>query len=175
MFTKEYSFKGSHAEMVRKLTAEFDENGNKLFDRNLDVYMLAPIIGFLYGRKAEINKDPLSPTKIFPQQLIDNSIDLMLNYRLIILLDKNNEPDAEKRVDKVFRDYGSEKAISDEELFEMYVRGGVDVLYEKLINNIKNTNEYVTRLYDFMEEFDERYNQMIDMTEVLSLCKKIKI
>ena len=33
MFDKEYSFKGSHAEKVNKLTAKFDDK-NQLFKRN---------------------------------------------------------------------------------------------------------------------------------------------
>lgn len=46
MFDKEYSFKGSHAEKVNRLTAKFDDK-NQLFKRNLDVYIMAPIVGFL--------------------------------------------------------------------------------------------------------------------------------
>lgn len=46
MFDKEYSFKGTHADKVVKLTAKFDDK-NSIFKRNLDVYMMAPIVGFL--------------------------------------------------------------------------------------------------------------------------------
>ena len=56
MFDKEYSFRGKHAEMVTKLTSEFDNQKNKFFEHNYDVYMLAPIIGFLYQRKAALDK-----------------------------------------------------------------------------------------------------------------------
>lgn len=89
MFDKEYSFKGSHAEKVNKLTAKFDDK-NQLFKRNLDVYMMAPVVGFLYQRKADANTGDgnQKPTKIFPQQLIENSDDLVFAYRLIMLLDK---------------------------------------------------------------------------------------
>ena len=54
MFDKEYSFKGIHAEKVSKLTAKFDET-TSLFERNFDVYMMAPVVGFLYGRKADLD------------------------------------------------------------------------------------------------------------------------
>lgn len=89
MFDKEYSFKGSHAEKVNKLTAKFDDK-NQLFKRNLDVYMMALVVGFLYQRKADANTGDgnQKPTKIFPQQLIENSDDLVFAYRLIMLLDK---------------------------------------------------------------------------------------
>ena len=64
MFDKEYSFKGKHADMVEKLTGSFSitnadgttQNKHKLFERNFDVYLLAPIIGFLYRRTIKILK-----------------------------------------------------------------------------------------------------------------------
>lgn len=43
-------------------------------------------------------------------------------------------PDEEKRIDKAFRHYGQDPA--DEERFDSYVRGGIDVLYEKLVEEI---------------------------------------
>lgn len=81
MFDKEYSFKGTHAEKVNKLTAKFDDK-NQLFKRNLDVYMMAPIVGFLFQKKADVNSGDgtQKPTKIFPQQLIENSDDLAFTY-----------------------------------------------------------------------------------------------
>lgn len=171
MFDKEYAFKGRHAEMVNDLTKKFGVNNNKLFQRNLDVYILAPIIGFLYQRKADIDNTSNISTKIFGDILIQNSDDLMFNYRLIMLLDKNNEPDAEKRIEKTFRGNNSE---DDEALYESYVRGGVEVLYEKLMAKVNASDEYINKLYDFLEEFDERYNQTIDMEQVLERCRKIK-
>ena len=35
MFDKEYSFIGKHAEMVIKLTNEFDSKKNKFFEHNI--------------------------------------------------------------------------------------------------------------------------------------------
>ena len=116
MFDKEYSFTGKHAEMVIKLTNEFDSKKNKFFEHNYDVYMLAPIIGFLYQRKAELDRNSdIKPTKIFPEQLIRRADDFKFNYRLIMLLDKEYEPDLEKRIEKAFRGLNSPE---DEELYE---------------------------------------------------------
>jgi hypothetical protein len=170
VFDKEYSFRGSHAEKVIQLTADFDKNRNKLFKRNLDVYIMAPIIGFLYGRKSDLDRGS-ETTKIFPEQLHNEQTTLQFNYRLIMLLDKNHESDFEERVNKAFRYYGSEKASSDELLYEQYVRGGVDILHEKLIKTAKTEEDYLKNLYDFIEEFDERYNQSISMDNILDLCR----
>ncbi len=169
MFDKEYSFRGKHAERVIKLTSKFD-NYNQLFARNIDVYIIAPIVGFLYGRKADLDKGA-ETTKIFAETLIKEQSNLKFNYRLIMLLDENNEPNLEERINKAFRYYSSERSKNDEELYEQYVRGGVDVLYEKLIENAKNSNDYLKNLYDFLEEFEERYNQAISTESILDLCR----
>lgn len=175
MFDKEYSFKGTHADKVNKLTAKFDDK-NQLFKRNLDVYIMAPIVGFLYQRKSGPNNGDgtQKPTKIFPEQLMNNTDDLAFNYRLIMLLDKKNAVAADERVDKAFRNYNSPQAESDEELYEQYVLGGVDVLYEKLIETARGTEDYLKNLYDFMEEMDERYNQTIDLDQIGELCRLAK-
>lgn len=170
MFEKEYSFRGTHAEKVSKLTAQFDKNRNKLFNRNLDVYMVAPIIGFLYNRKADQDKG-VENTKIFPEQLINERNNMLFTYRLIMLLDKEHEPDFDERINKAFRYYGNDKAEPDEALYEQYVRGGVDVLFEKLFTDVNNEDDYLKNLYDFMEEFDERYNQAISTDSILDLCR----
>lgn len=173
MFDNEYSFRGSHAEKVIKLTANFDKNQHKLFNRNIDVYLTAPIIGFLYGRRSELDRSS-ETTKIFPQQLIREQSNLLFAYRLIMLLDKDYEPDLSKRIDKAFRYYNDdEKAASDEERFEEYVRGGVDVLYEKLLSNISSEEDYILNLYNFMEEFEERYNRDINIDNILELCRLV--
>jgi len=170
MFDKEYSFRGSHAEKVIKLTAVFDGNRNKLFSRNLDIYMMAPIIGFLYNRRTEMDRGA-ETTKIFPEQLSNERNNMLFTYRLIMLLDKEYEPDFNERVNKAFRYYGSEKAVTDEERYEEYVRGGVDILSEKLLDNIGSEEDYLKNLYDFMEEFDERYNQAVSIDSILDLCR----
>ena len=172
MFDKEYSFIGKHAEMVIKLTNEFDNKKNKFFEHNYDVYMLAPIIGFLYQRKAELDRNSnIKSTKIFPEQLIRRADEFKFTYRLIMLLDKSHEPELEARIEKAFRGLNNS---ADEELYESYVRGGVEVLYEKLIEGATQPTEYTEKLYDFLEEFDERYNQEIDMESVLEMCRKVK-
>ena len=60
----------------------------------------------------------------------------------------------------------------DEARFDSYVRGGVDVLYEKLIEGASSPDDYVSRLYDFVEEFQERFNEDIASDEILKLCSK---
>lgn len=176
MFNEAYKFIGSHATKVIELTSVFEETSNiKMFNRVVDVYINAPIIGFLYNRKADKDKSEGASKidkTIFLQQMLDASIDLKYIFRLIILLDKEYEPDEEKRIDKAFRNFGKDE--SDIELFEQYVRGGVDVLHEKLIENAENPMDYIQNLYEFIEEIDERFNEGIDSKNILQLCNQIE-
>lgn len=173
MFDKQYRFFGRHAERVDALTSVFDEYGKaKLFDRNVDVYVNAPLIGFLFGRKAERDTSPGAnekTTNIMGDRVIYSSDKLKYNYRMIMMLDSNSEPDAQKRLDKAFRTAGSDSA--DMELFDCYVRGGVDVLYEKLVEGAKTPDDYVERLFEFIDEFHDRFNSMISYDAILEKCK----
>ena len=171
MFNGDYSFRGKHASMVLELTAKFDTNDNKLFTRNLDVYLIAPIVGFIYRRKAEI--DPTGKTtNILYAAMSKETKTLWFYYRLIMLLDKNYEPDFDKRINKAFRFYNSQKAKHDEELYESYVRGGVEFLHEKLMNNVTVPEDYLKNLYSFIEDFEIIYSQ--NTNDKINLVKLAK-
>jgi len=177
MFDKQYRFKGRHALRVDQLTGVFDEISKaKLIDRNVDVYANAPLIGFLYGRTADLDDTKNPETEqvynqnVMGDRVIYSSEELQFNFRLIMLLDANYEPDVEKRIDKAFKHMGEDPA--DEERFDSYVRGGVDVLYEKLIEGSNDPGDYINRLYEFVEEFNDRFNSEIDPDDILKLCMK---
>ena len=172
MVDKQYRFTGSHAEKVNALTAIFDEESKaKLFERNLDVYINAPLIGFLFQRKGtKDTSGDISPQNIFPEQMINASDELKYILRLILLLDTENEPDEAQRIDKAFRHFGQDEDLS---LFDQYVLGGVEVLYEKLIVGTGEPIDYINRLYDFVEEFNDRYNDKSSRDEILALCRAV--
>ena len=177
MFDKQYRFRGRHAKRVDALTSVFDNDSKaKLFERNVDVYANAPLVGFLYGRTAE-QDDTRNPetNQVYNQNVMGDRViysqeELLFNFRLIMLLDESYEADEDTRINKAFRYMGEDP--SDEERFDSSVRGGVDVLYEKLIEGVSSSEEYVTRLYDFVEEFHDRFNQEISGDDILKLCSK---
>jgi len=172
MFDNEYSFRGIHAIKVNKLTSRFDtESTFKLFNRNIDIYIIAPVIGFLYGRQADMDKSNNETAKIMGDRVIKSAEELKYNYRLIMILDSKYEYNLQERIDKAFRYIGTDKAIADEELFERYVRGGVDVLYEKLVETANSSEDYIYNLYDFMEDFDQKFNSIISFDNIDDLCK----
>ena len=177
MFDKQYRFRGRHAVRVDELTSVFDSDSKaKLFERNVDVYANAPLVGFLYGRTAEPD-DTRNPetNQVYNQNVMCDRViysqeELLFNFRLIMLLDMEYEPDEDVRINKAFRHMGEDPA--DEARFDSYVRGGVDVLYEKLIEGVSSPDEYVMRLYDFVEEFQEKFNEEMSNEDILKLCSK---
>ena len=174
MFDKQYRFRGRHAYRVDALTSVFDGVSKaKLFDRNVDVYANAPLVGFLYGRAAELDdaKNP-ETNQVYSQNVMGDRViysqeELLFNFRLIMLLDKAYEPDEDTRINKAFRHMGEDP--NDEARFDSYVCGGIDVLYEKLIEGATSPDDYVNRLYDFVEEFNEKFNEDISDEELLKL------
>ncbi len=168
LFTHDYSFKGAHAEKVKALVGHKFDKEHTLFERNMDVYLMAPVVGFLYSRKAELDKSKPSTTNILAEIMIKYQKELTFTYRLVMLLDKEYEPDTEKRINKAFRDYAKEDT-KDLEEYDSYVRGGVDVLYEKLMKDATQADDYIRNLYEFMADFEDRYSQNSD--EIMDLCK----
>ena len=148
----------------------FDNKDNSFFRYNYDVYKLAPIVGFLYQRKADVDSGTTN-TKIFGQQMLEQADDFKFNFSLIMLLDKKYEPDVETRVQKAFR---GNITPEDEALYESYVRGGIDLMYEKLVHGVTSVEDYPNRLYDFLEDFNDRYNSEVDIQTALKMCGKIK-
>ena len=129
---------------------------------------------YLYKRISYDTKNP-ETGQVYNQNVMGDRViysqeELMYNFRLIMLLDKQYEPDEEKRIDKAFRHMGEDP--KDEERFDSYVRGGVDVLYEKLIEGATDPEEYINRLYDFVEEFQDRFNSEVSNDDILQLCIK---
>ena len=177
MFDKQYRFKGRHAVRVDKLTNVFEPASKaKIFDRNIDIYTNAPLVGFLYRRLAEADDERNPETgqiyneNVMGDRVIQSKEELLFNFRLIMLLDLDYESEAEKRINKAFRHMGEDPA--DEERFDSYVRGGIDVLYEKLIEGANSPNDYINNLYEFLDEFQERFNASINSNELLSLCTR---
>ena len=115
MFDKQYRFKGRHAERVTELTNQFESTaGTQVFNRNVDVLCNAPLIGFLYNRRADLDntKNPTTNevynTNVMGDRVIYSSEEMLFNFRLIMLLDSAYEPDTQKRINKAFRKHTPE-------------------------------------------------------------------
>ena len=178
IFNDNYHFYGRHAEEMIKLTEpiEKDNKSAKLFSANYQVMQVAPLIGFLYGRTAELDKKAQSPdekiavTNIMVSQIIPIQEKLEFNYRMIMMLDEAYEPDPKKRLDKALRHAGKEP--EDVKRFESYIRGGIDVLYEKLVEGNNDPHDIMDSLQTFAEDCKERFNDEFTKEDILRLSNK---
>ena len=80
----------------------------------------------------------------------------MTNFRLIMLLDNKAEPDIEKRIDYAFRINNDADLKDQMDLYDSYVRGGVEVLYEGIIGAGATTAQDVLgNLMDFLDDYEQ--------------------
>lgn len=174
MFENDYVFKGKHANMVTRLTSEIDsETKFKLFDRNVDVLIIAPIVGFLYGRPARRDESVQTDNvkKINYQQMSNESDNLKFNYQLIMLLHNKDKIAIEQRLNRAFR-YTKDSPEIEEcyKIYEQYILGGIEVLDEKLLVDATNVDDYINNIYNFINDYNDRYNKTISEEDILKLC-----
>lgn len=176
----QYRLRGRHAYEARRLVqASIDlPNNTTFFPRNIDLVKNAPLVGFLYHRLADEDRTTKNPEtntvyefSVMDKQMIDAHQELMYNFRIIMLLDKEHEPDETERINKGLRHFAEDPA--DRERFENYLRGGIDVLYEKLMGNDANdVDDYMNNLFDFVEDFKEMFNDAVDTNELKEKLRK---
>lgn len=151
MFENDYTINGVHATRVKYMV-----NEAKLFTRYIDVYMNAAVWGLLYGRKSQ--KDPSQDrARIYADAFANERERCVFFYRLIMLLDESTGLSPEERLDRAFRDGAQgddqDKLSANLDIFHSYVLGGIDVLYEKLVDGCITRDDYLTRIYDLTCSF----------------------
>lgn len=173
MYEKNILIKGKHATYMKELVSTIDSNiASGIFKRNLDVYLIAPIVGKVYGRKVSPDSGDDS-TSIHVEQLLGASDELDANFRTIILLEDKEKLDTNQRVDRAFKyDRDEEKRKPYDEVMNQYILGGIEILHEKIIEDAKSTDDIVMNLFSFFMDFDDRYRDLIDFDELENLCKK---
>ena len=124
------------------------------FSTNFDVYRIAPVIGYIYNRQAEVDKG--DDTKIFSEKIRNNRDELLFNYRVFMMLLNVNKSDEEK-IDIAFKmDDKDEERKAYDVLFNSYVLGGVEELYEQIFNNADSIEDYIMNLNEFLRDLRVR-------------------
>ena len=163
---------------MKALVAKPDLNLKQgIFNRQVDVLVMASVVGKIFSRKAEL--EPLKDSEgnenkvtMFLDQINSVRPELELNYRMIMLLEDRETLDIEERINRAFRyDRDLEKQKECEKIFMHYVLGGLEVLYEKLIEPSKTLDDYVDNIYLFVKDFQDRYYRDEINQEIYSLCQ----
>lgn len=140
-FKKEFEFKGKHARMAEELWVSNDYE-HTYFKRLIDLYLLAAVVGFRMGRKAEEDDSPFAPKSIFPEQMIREKENLDFILQMMIMLDSKENISDEEKVKKAFRGASAKEEFEAiQNMFHSYVRGGVEELYERLVIRQSDTDD----------------------------------
>ncbi|MGO4934011.1 hypothetical protein ACTQ40_00190 [Collinsella sp. Sow4_D11] len=165
MFERDITLTGKHATYVK-----YFRDDAKLYARYVDVYMNGAIFGLLHNRRAE--KDSGDATaNILADTLQRERNKCVLLYRLVMLLDETSNLDVQERINRAFRDDADDaapgKLVANMELFNSYVRGGIEEMYEQFIDGHGVTaDEYLDRAMDVMETFKDELDD-VDFSDKL--------
>ena len=182
MFKSSMKFTGKHAQYLRELAPSKRIGDNYKprptpFEANLAVVKVAPLIGFLYGRKADQDYTKgIEDNSIFLEQVIKIRSDLEFVYRLIMLLDDKDSYSSDLRLDKAFKydNMDKERSIGDA-VFNQYMLGGIEVLHEKLVDGVETWDDLIMHISDFCFDFETTYCKDYSLATVEQLCNEASI
>jgi hypothetical protein len=151
------NFYGDTANKIRELR---DKTG--LFNRFIDVYMAAGVIGVLFNKKGEETIQENKVT-IFAETLMGEAIRIKYLSSLAFLVDNFEKKFNEQELLKLaFADwFSSEKDqdITKEKnkyfIFKQYVIGGVDILYDEIIGDSNDPEIYLRNYYHFINKVNK--------------------
>lgn len=152
---------GKHAFYSDKLK-ELD-----FFNRIIDVYINASVVGFIYNRKSKKDKSSEYKDvekKIFLETVTKELDSLEFTYRLILLSDSSETLSFDERVNRAFRDdslkdENNKRHAENFDLFNSYVRGGIEILYEKIASKGHTDMDFIKNSFDFMKELEVSTNK----------------
>lgn len=177
IFRSQVRFYGKHGQYLEALTPGTEkqkvpglpeiERNKYLFDTVVDIYVIAPIVGYLYQRKAP--RDGAEPTKnIMEGALASHHDKLVFSYELLMILDQHSEPDLNGRIRRAFR-ANDDLAKEGMAIYDEYARGGIEILYEKLVTGAATPDDLVRNLMDFCEEWADKFvedNSIKDASDI---------
>ena len=169
LFEGDVTITGIHATYIKYLV-----NVAKLYNDYIDVYMNAAVFGYLYSKKAPKDNDSTDRARIYSDAFSTHRVECVFLYRLVILLDEANLS-TEERIDRAFR-YDSnpdkeEELLANLELFNSYVRGGVEYMYELYTTGCTSQDDYIRSAFEACRNFkdsidgvsyDEKIRQLLN-------------
>lgn len=137
IYDHEIVVRGYHARCLDELVRK-----TQIFKTYIDVFIAAAIIGLIENRKSPLSKRPGSeddnPRKIDGEALRGRSELIDALYKSIILNSFSDETNVKDKAVELLKE--SSPNPTDKTLFESYVGGGLEYLYEKLILETSENN-----------------------------------
>lgn len=155
MFDQDYHLKGKHATYAKYIAKHPQDNADvfKPFKRQIDVYMIGAIMGFLHGQPEPEDNTTKDYVSMLASVFIREKQKCEFIYRMIMLLDETTGLTLEQRADRAFRDDTDEQAmVKNMYLFNSYVRGGIEYLYDKFKECVTQ-NDYINKIHEIVNRF----------------------
>lgn len=163
MFEGDYTIYGKYATYIKYLV-----NETKAFKRYIDVYMAGAVLGALKEKKSEPN-DSSDRARIYSDTFNTEYVRCNELFKTIILSETSELWSTEERVNISFRyrdkmDANAIPPVSDDEvaimkealaLFNSYVLGGIELLYEAFSTNATISIDDAVD-YAYKTVFDQR-------------------
>lgn len=137
----------------------------------------APIIGFVFKRKGTFDKNSsITDNTIFQEQMMKIKRTMLRNYRIILLLDNKDVVSAQDRMDRAFKyDRDVEKRKEGYDIFMSYLLGGIEVLYEKLLEGSNSLDEDYMNCCIFVKEYKKIASNEVLKENILKLCDEASL
>ena len=155
MFNSDIYVKGKHATYIKYLSKKTEKNDRKekvagVFERAIDVYMVAPIIGLVYGLRRDEDKASADDVKIFADTVNREQLNLVYIYRMVLLVDNSRGLSADEKIELAFRTPEKEENMK---LFNSYLRGGIEWLFEQFTSGATTKDEYLAKINEIVSTF----------------------
>lgn len=183
MFENDYSLTGKHATYLKFLAVKNAKDdpesatvsSARIFERYIDVYMNAAVWGLLYSRTAKKDTTSDDKARVYADAFANERENCVFLYRILMLLDKTVDISPEERVDRSFRydtQPDKEGAFRENmELFNDYVRGGIELMYEQFTDGCTTHDDYLNKTYEILTTFK---NELEGISYEDKLAKLIK-
>ena len=157
MFTGDIYIRGKYATYLKYLSQKTEKNDRKekvagVFERMIDVYMTAAIVGVNYGLKREDENTTSDTVKIFADAVNREQDNLEAIFRIVMLVDNTTGLNPDEKINRAFKNPDTPENLK---LFNSYVRGGIDWLYEQFTTSATTRDEYIAKIYEIVDNFKE--------------------
>lgn len=159
MFTNEYILRGKHATYAKNLCESSEklqgrDKGVGMIRFGIDLIKIAPLFGVIYGERKPIDRESGDRFTIQANAVIRQQEDLETIYRLVMLTDKTCNLTSDKLIERAFKDDEDEEKVKQHlELFNSYVRGGIEYLHNLFTTNTTTEDDYINVIKDIYRQF----------------------
>lgn len=157
MFTGDIYIRGKYATYLKYLSQKTEKNDKKekvagVFERMIDVYMTAAIVGVNYGLRRDDENTNSDTVKIFADVVNREQDNLISIFRIVMLVDNSTGLSADEKIARAFK---APDTSENMKLFNAYVRGGIEWLYEQFTDGATTRDEYISKIHEVVESFKE--------------------